>query len=154
MAKVHAVPLPQDSRILKGFGEAHYQDAYARLLPAGHFADARAAARAVFRGAAWMDALMALRDLLVRPFGLRPGAGVKGRELPFTVLHEDAREVVMGEADSHLVFRASVHLEEGPEGQRLTVATLVHFHNRLGRLYFVPVKPFHRRIVMSSLRRA
>jgi hypothetical protein len=36
----------------------------------------------------------------------------------------------------------------------VTVTTLVRFHNALGRVYFVPVAPAHRRIVPAMMRSA
>ena len=37
---------------------------------------------------------------------------------------------------------------------RLTLSTVVHCHNRLGRVYLFVIAPFHRLIVRSGLRRA
>jgi hypothetical protein len=54
----------------------------------------------------------------------------------------------MGEDDKHLNFRASI-LHDKAEGT-IYLTTLVHFNNVWGRLYFLPVKPFHK-IIMKTL---
>lgn len=36
----------------------------------------------------------------------------------------------------------------------VTLSTVVHCHNRLGRVYLFAIGPFHRLIVQSGLRRA
>ena len=66
-------------------------------------------------------------------------------------------EIVLGEDDKHLDFRLSVHCsnQPSPGGKRqLTLSTVVHCHNRLGRLYILVIAPFHRLVVQSSLRSA
>ena len=73
----------------------------------------------------------------------------------FTVFHKDENEVVLGEDDKHLNFRISLYKAEslrGKDTKSLTISTTVKFHNWLGRLYFMPVKPFHRLIVPRMLK--
>jgi len=63
----------------------------------------------------------------------------------------------LGEDDKHLDFRLSVL--RSPDlsptlGGQLTVSTVVHCHNLLGRAYILVIAPFHRLVVKASLRRA
>jgi hypothetical protein len=44
----------------------------------------------------------------------------------------------------------SVYRHDGAP-QRLTVSTLVFYHNAVGRLYMLPVGPMHRLVVRSIL---
>ena len=117
----------------------------------------------------WTGALFKLRNRIVSLFGLKTSGNAKDREAQlqnfkcepnerlglFTVYHKDENEVILGEDDKHLNFRISLYKANHPENPKLrtlTISTTVNFHNRLGRLYFLPVKPFHRLIVPSMLR--
>ena len=64
-------------------------------------------------------------------------------------------EVVLGEDDKHLNFRVSLFLKQQtqePSKKDLTVSTTVHYNNWFGRLYFLPVRPFHKLIVPVMLK--
>ena len=66
-----------------------------------------------------------------------------------------ATERVGGANDRHLDFRATSQLRvDGAEGRELLTATVVHCHNRLGRIYLATIAPFHRVIVRANLERA
>lgn len=105
----------------------------------------------------WLDALMALRNALVRPLGLKTGPiGEKGLRPPFVVgqsiglfriIALNDSEVVFGEDDRHLDFRITVRVTPEGSGPTLTLASTVTPHNRMGRIYLALVLPFHRRIV-------
>jgi hypothetical protein len=57
----------------------------------------------------------------------------------------------MGEDDKHLNFRASV-LKDKTNGT-VSLTTVVHYNNLWGRVYFFPVKPFHKIIMKALLKR-
>ena len=108
---------------------------------------------------------MAVRDALVGRFGLKTakqltslGAESKtGHVGIFKIYGTSPIEVVLGEDDKHLDFRLSVLCSGTPSPggkHHLTLSTVVHCHNRLGRLYIFVIAPFHRLIIQSSLRRA
>lgn len=118
----------------------------------------------------WADHLMSLRDRIVGVFGLktmkqfangqepqRPESYEVGQRLGLFVLYaKTENEYVMGEDDKHLTFRVSllVELLDGSTGKkRISITTAVKFLNLFGRLYFLPVKPFHGLIVGSTLKR-
>ncbi len=64
-------------------------------------------------------------------------------------------EVILGEDDKHLNFRVSLFLEQqqnNPQKKDLTISTTVEFNNWFGRLYFIPVRPFHKLIVPTMLK--
>ena len=117
-------------------------------------------------GPKWIDFLFAFRNKVVGFIGLK-AAGNTGDKLArfqceegeqlglFKVYAKTENEVVLGQNDRHLNFRVSLFLGRvaDREGKRaLSITTTVKFHNRMGRLYFVPVKQFHKRIVPSMLR--
>ncbi|MBK8635269.1 MAG: DUF2867 domain-containing protein [Saprospiraceae bacterium] len=73
----------------------------------------------------------------------------------FKVYGINDREVVMGEDDKHLNFRVSMFLNEkpgDPAKKQLTISTVVQFNNWFGKLYFLPVRPFHKIIVPVMLK--
>jgi hypothetical protein len=84
----------------------------------------------------WADALLRLRNTLVRPFGLKTDT-VEGPIFP--TCHETEDEIVLGTDDRHLNFRIGVIRSEG----RLYMSTWVHPHNVWGRAYLRLVMPFH-----------
>jgi hypothetical protein len=59
----------------------------------------------------------------------------------------------MGFDDKHLNFRLSAMLSKAEDQAAASLVTVVHFNNVWGRLYFVPVRPFHCLIVRSLMKR-
>jgi hypothetical protein len=136
---------------------AQFGDAF-RIAVDGNTLDARTAAEIMFaRGPRWSKALIALRNMIVAPFGLKTsGKGdVSSRGMIglFPVLEETSERLVAGFNDSHLDFRVIVDVTPAGQGQHVTATTLVRTHNRLGRAYLAIILPFHRLIVRSFLRR-
>ena len=143
-------PLPHDA--LPG---ADWADAWQAEVKQS-FTSAREAAEAIIENfPAWTGAMMALRQILVAPFGLkgRPGSG--DRIGIFPVVSESRQQLVAGFNDRHLDFRIVVDLEEqaGKSEQAVTLTTVIKRHNLLGRVYLVAVMPFHRAIISTALRR-
>jgi hypothetical protein len=106
---------------------------------------------------AWLTFLFWLRDSVVQWFGLKTAREIKRSSDKFgifTVLEKKEDEIVAGEDDRHLNFRVIFRLTKTTEHlHRLSFKTLVQFNNRLGRIYFIPVKPVHKIIVPLLLRR-
>ena len=101
---------------------------------------------------------MALRNLLVRPFGLQgdPDAAAAGvpRVGMFPVMRNDPDEIVLGFDDRHLDFRIVVQTEALKNQQTsVRMMTLVQRHNSLGRVYLAVIMPFHKLIVARTLSR-
>ncbi|MEG1699932.1 MAG: DUF2867 domain-containing protein [Alistipes sp.] len=109
-------------------------------------------------GPKWVSALMALRNRIVGCFGLKadavPADG-KPRVGVFEVLGQTDQTMILGEDDKHLDFRIQLSLthDGGGDRKRVTVTTLVRYHNRLGHIYFFFVRPFHRMIVPAVMKR-
>jgi hypothetical protein len=112
------------------------------LLPGAQFADSycvavdgaaldarHAAEKMLSQGPRWIDALMALRNHLVKPFGLKTppsNAGASAESIGiFPVVAETPDRLVAGFDDSHLDFRVVVDVAAAGKGQRVTVTTLV-----------------------------
>lgn len=166
MTTVTTVPLPQASLIAHALPQIQYADAYKVTLPPDAPSNLDTLVQAVFATTPqWTRILMRLRNLLVQPFDLKttpptptttsstflqPGAVVG----IFRVFERTENEIILGDNDRHLDFRVGV-LRLVEQGQvSVIVSTIVVFHNWLGRLYFVPVRPFHRLIVPAIMHRA
>lgn len=104
----------------------------------------------------WLAALFKIRNILVRPFGLKSGeadAGElekairNGRDYQLmSVVEKTPRETIISLDDKHLKAWFSVYIE-GTESSNIYLSTLVKFHNRLGVAYFLVIRPFHAMIV-------
>jgi hypothetical protein len=148
-----AVPDAEAGALLAG---AQFIDAY-RVTIRGTALDARhAAGKMLEQQPRWIRALMALRDLFVRPFGLKTAEtarrGAADRIGIFPVLSETPQRIVAGLNDRHLDFRVVVEVAGSGAGRSVTATTVVLTHNGLGRVYLAIILPFHRMIVRSMLR--
>src|SRR3954464_359292 len=160
------VSIPPESKIAKAYSSANLADAYSIELPSGASTNPEVLARFIFaHQAPWISSLIAVRDAIVGRFGLKTarqltslGAESKTSRVGiFKIYGTSPTEIVLGEDDKHLNFRLSVLCSNQPPpgGKRqLTLSTVVHCHNRLGRLYILFIAPFHRLVVQSSLRNA
>jgi hypothetical protein len=110
---------------------AFLADAYAIDLPPGVTRDALALARFTLeRQAPWVDRLMTVRDCIVSLFGLKTARALRADGGPagtprvgiFRIYETLPDEVVLGEDDTHLDFRLSVHRS----ADQLTAVTVVH----------------------------
>lgn len=94
----------------------------------------------------WANSLLALRNTLVRPFGLKTGAA----DQPiFPTCHESDTELILGTDDRHLDFRIGLIRQDG----RIYMSTWVRPHNAWGRAYLALVMPFHILISRGAIAR-
>lgn len=115
----------------------------------------------------WVDVLFTFRNKIVSFLGLKTSGkttnrteilnnfqGKVGEQIGlFKVFHKSDNEIVLGENDKHLDFRVSLLFSKTEEEKKdLFISTTVIFHNWLGKLYFLPVKPFHKFIVPTMLK--
>lgn len=115
----------------------------------------------------WVHAAMSARNQIVQLFGLKhlgaldnlAGKNTQQAYLPgdrvgiFTLFENSFDEVLLGDRDKHLDVVLSVHRKLLPGGQtvEVTLTTVVHVKNLLGRLYMLPVTPAHRVIAPAVL---
>lgn len=112
----------------------------------------------------WVNALFKLRNVLVRPFGLETGDNARSEELKemihdgqgsnglMSVVGKSENETVILLSDKHLDAYMSVFVAEKNNSQTVAAITLVHYHNRLGKIYFFFIRPFHKMIVKNMLK--
>ncbi|CAN7474822.1 DUF2867 domain-containing protein [Pseudoduganella sp. LjRoot289] len=160
------VALPAQSGVIHTYESVNLADAFAIQLPLDASTDPDLLARFIFEHQpAWIGKLMNIRDAIVAGFGLKTasdlaalgGEANPGRVGIFKVYSTSGTEIVLGEDDKHLDFRLSILCSSGPapdSKRMLTVTTVVHCHNLLGRAYILAIAPFHRLVVKASLRRA
>lgn len=162
-----AVPsVSHGSQVSRQYPTTHLADAYAVRLPAHASTDPERLARFLLaQQAPWVGVLMRVRDAIVARLGLKTAAQLEAATGPgtrrigiFKIYQTGPQEILLGEDDKHLDFRISVLLRtetvEGRPQRTLTASTVVHCHNRVGRLYILLIAPFHRLVVQSMLRRA
>lgn len=141
--------IPSESAIAEGFGHVDYFDVY--QIKQTTTKSAEVLSREIMKMPKWVDLLMKLRNTIVGVLGLKTDLKGQETETIFTLIENRKNEIIMGEDDAHLNFRASV-LNNAIEGT-VSLITVVHFNNKWGRFYFFPVKPFHKVILKSLLRR-
>jgi Protein of unknown function (DUF2867) len=146
-------PEVDSSALLAG---AQFSDAYSIMVD-GNALDARhAAEKMLARSPRWIEMLMALRNRLVAPFGLKTPdprrTGAADRIGIFPIVSETPERLVAGFNDHHLDFRVVVDVAASGRGQCVTATTLVLTHNLLGRTYLAIILPFHRLVVRSMMR--
>ncbi len=143
----------------------HYMDTFSIKLPKDH--DILEVTKAVFLSIPdWIIAMMILRNTLVARLGLKTGSepddykqvinafdGEVGSNVGlFRVFDRSENEIILGENDQHLDFRASLLLTPSGDEQELAFTTTVAYNNTMGKIYFAIVKPFHIVVVKSMLR--
>ena len=136
---------------------AQFADAFRVEIGAAQVNAREACTRMVLHGPRWVDALLRLRNILVRPFGLKTsgeGANAPGGLIGlFPVVSETPERLVAGFNDYHLDFRIVVDVTEEAGGRQVTTTTLVRTHNRLGRTYLAFITPFHKLVARNMMAR-
>lgn len=117
----------------------------------------------------WVERLMWLRNKAVQLVGLKDLGGMSNfdTEKPasayrpgdrvgiFTLISVTDDEMLVGDNDKHLNVELSLyrHPPTAEGVQTLSITTVVHVHNWLGRLYMVPVRPMHKLIAPAVISR-
>ena len=164
-SKVKRCDLPTGSTILTTLPGADFADCY-------QFADQWPDKNALEtflalmqRSPWWMNGLMTLRNQAVRlvglkhlgsmtdPHGQRAASDYQpGQRVGIFTLHQaQPQEVIVFDDDQHLKVQLSL-LKHSVQGQAVvSLSTVVHIHNRLGRAYMAVVGPVHSVIVPRML---
>lgn len=166
---VRLAAVPTGAQIAKRVAGSYFHDTYEvdvndlERTALGHFL------AAVSQTPAWVEVLMQLRNRIVGLVGLKnlgtlggidaakPESSYKpgDRVGVFTLRSNERREVIVADNDKHLEVILSLVVlprnEEQP--QRVSLTTVVHVHNLLGRIYMLPVAPLHKVIARAVLKR-
>jgi hypothetical protein len=149
--------IPESSIILKNFGKVDYCDSYQVSKNTEDNIDK--ITTDFFCFPKWVDFLLRFRNLIVGVFRLKNEYEkcvsdyypIGSKAVMFTVIDRNDHEIVMAENDKHLNFRLSVQFERTETQTFININTIVKFNNLFGKLYFFPVKPFHKIIIKSLL---
>lgn len=163
--------LPTNSMLNTNHKKYDYVDSFQGILrdPKNEFTSIDIGKAFFSSGPRWLGKLFSFRNKLVSLFGLKTSGDIRDREKQlerfkfepgerlglFKVFARTENEVILGEDDKHLNFRVSLFLEKQqsqPNMKRLIISTTVEFNNWFGRLYFLPVQPFHKLIVPTMLK--
>ncbi|MDP3150501.1 MAG: DUF2867 domain-containing protein [Ignavibacteria bacterium] len=167
--KINKTSLPGNSFLSIFQHQYHYVDSYSVIFESkGKEITVEDIGKAFFSSSpTWINLLLELRNKIVRLFGLKTGAtGKYSRQMIdefkyepgerfglFKVFSKSNNELILGEDDKHLNFKVSLLLDKKVTGENiLVVSTVVIFNNWFGRLYFLPVKPFHKLIVPAMVK--
>lgn len=134
---------------------AQFIDAFRVELGPRQLSAREACTRMMLDGPRWIDALTRLRNILVKPFGLKTSG--EGAPAPhgmiglFPVLSETPERLIAGFDDYHLDFRVVVDVAGDAADRRVTLTTLVRTNNLLGRAYLALIVPFHKLVARSMM---
>lgn len=158
---------PAGSRIAAMLPGAHFHDAWAMPARQPHLSALDQFLLAARQTPRWVEYCMGLRNRVVRRLGLKDLGGLSAlsstrpasdyrpgeRVGIFTLFDNDPDEALLGDRDRHLDVVLSVHRTAAADAQQavITLTTVVHVHNLLGRLYMLPVAPMHRIIAPAVL---
>jgi hypothetical protein len=144
---------PKNSIVSNGFGKIDHIDSF-RIIKSTDENIEEISAQ-IFKLPSWIILLMKMRDVIIRPFGLKTGKAMMSHKKPgdsfFTKIAQVENELIMGESDRHLNFRVSVLIDR--LSSHIYMTTLVHYNNKMGKVYFFFIKPFHKIIVKSTMKR-
>ena len=160
--------VPNDSEIKSILPGAYFYDAWAVNTAEPDLTALEQFLRVARRTPRWIEWAMALRNHTVRLFGLKHVGGLSQLDANknaadyqpgdrvgiFTLFAKSDHEVLLGDKDKHLDVVVSIHKQTSSEQSLpvLTLTTVVHVHNWLGRLYMLPVRPAHRIVVRAMLK--
>ena len=169
--KIYKTEFPRNSILNKGHEKYDYFDCYkGSLNDEENKINSTDVAKALFISTPkWVGILFILRNSIVTVFGLKTSEKTNDRKQQldnfnfepnerlglFKVFSKSDNEVILGEDDKHLNFRISLLIENlNTENliKEITITTTVEFNNWLGKLYFLPVRLFHKIIVPRMLK--
>lgn len=139
--------------------EADWADAF-EITTRRRFASMREVAQATVGSMpSWSRWLLKARNIVVRPFGLKPDGTTDAPDRNaridiFPILDETTDRIVLGLDDAHLNFRIVIERYSLEAGGQIRVTTLVQRHNLFGRMYIAVITPFHKAIAAASIRQA
>ncbi len=162
---VKMVAVPENSQISQHLANANFFDAFQIPMAPSQRCALGIYLDVISKTPSWISFLMALRNRAAPMFGIKDlGAltDINGAKKPedyrvgdrvgiFTIHSLTADEVILVDADKHLEAKVSVCKSCLDTQNLVTVSTVVHVHNLLGRIYMFFVIPFHKRIVPSVL---
>ena len=141
----------KENSLSKEYLPVNYKDCFAKTLVNKPYMSAKDLFNLMFlQHPKWVLCLIRLRDLIVKPFGLKANKSFEN-----LIVEQNNNEIILGTADKHLTFYVSLFCSDlDNKKQAISISTIVKYKNILGRIYFAAIWIFHRIIVNSLFRRA
>ncbi|HYH15490.1 MAG TPA: DUF2867 domain-containing protein [Flavisolibacter sp.] len=164
---VTKISISKDESILTILPRLDYADAYCGSFQRNAPITIEDMAYAFFDNApAWISWLVSLRNSIVKVFGLKTVSATERMQMRrtfqlevgqtiglFTILKKQEQEMWVGDDDKHLNYRVALQLKQPALYKyEIVFITAVVLHSWLGRIYFLPVKFFHRIVVKAMLK--
>lgn len=158
------IAIPEDS-LIYGYLPSNYSDAFECNFVSQHEIKPDDVLIAFWSTKPkWIDWLLKMRGVLVKPFRLKSDMGdyvenlkaclINGKPHKYiSVPSKSNEETITCNIDKHLTFYLSIKVHTKENGNKSIIATtLVNFHNRFGRCYFTAIYPFHNILVRVMLK--
>jgi len=157
--------IPKEAQIYQYVEEAYFSDCFSSSID-GESKTAMDVALDLNKATPkWVDYLMALRNKVVSRIGLKDLGVLSniskekaandyqvGDQVGiFTLHHKAVNEVILEDDDKHLNVKVSLYLEPKDGVVKVSISTVVHVYNRLGRFYMFFVGPVHKIIVPAVI---
>lgn len=154
-----------ENDLIAGYLPANYEDSFECVINTEKEVSADDIMVAFWtKSPGWVNRLFQLRDRIVAPFGIQSGNNRNsdlfedairnhGSYRFIDTVAKSNDETVICADDKHLKMYFSVKtIKTKEKQQKLSVSTVVYFHNLLGRTYFFVIYPFHHFIVPSMIK--
>lgn len=165
--QIRKCDVPKGSKISETLNGSYYFDAYCFPNMHGDRTALQVWLDQVSSAPDWVNLLMSMRNNIVSVLGLKNLGSlgdidskkplnnyrVGDRVGIFKLLSLSDNEIILGDSDKHLDVKLSV-FRESTNSELITISTVVHVHNLLGRVYMLVVTPMHKLIVPSTIKRA
>lgn len=165
--KIHKCNVPDNSQIYNALNGAYFHDSYQFSTIYTQRTALQIWIAHATKSPSWVNHLMTARNKIVSLLGLKDLGGladqldeksadqyqVGDRIGIFTLLYLSDNEIILGDSDKHLDVKLSIH-KPVEHSDVITISTLVHVHNLLGKVYMLFVKPMHQLIVPATIKNA
>lgn len=164
MSKTFLSSLPSDSQISELTSNAYFCDSWSVQLGEPDLNVFQQLIKLFRSTPKWVEYCMQFRNQFVSRMGLKNLGSFNeidhakaeadyrfgDRIGIFTLIQRNEKEIIIGDSDRHLNVTLSVYQDQSTN--ILTVTTIVHLKNMLGRVYMLLVIPMHRKIVPATLK--
>jgi hypothetical protein len=162
--KVHNVDISKNSLIQITRPNSDFEECYSISFLSSKLLNLETIIKYCFSSfsVGWVELLFRMRDWLVKPFKLKtaddyhlqyPLEIKKGGTVAFFEVKDvNNEEVLLYAIDSHLEVYFSISILQNADNKMIKASTVVHLKNRLGKIYFFLIKPFHKLIIKRMLK--
>ena len=161
--KVKKVSIPSDSLMSK-ITPVSYSDAFEAVVEMNSISLKEIQVEFWAGRPQWAIKLMQLRNLLVKPLGLktdnilskdqvRKMIEQKEKSNGLSFYGSNEHEIILYKDDKHLRFYFSTSWVLTGACRKLSASTIVQIHNKVGKIYFFFIAPFHFILVKWQFKR-